>query len=168
MSGGWLGTTGSNDLSSSFFETTIGLGVTLDSFDNIVGVTPSFRADFIDAAPTIDIQDEMFETGIHFFYRTPLNDRLSAMAIVKPSVCSDFTTSDQAFRVFGLGLLNWDCKPNVLSLSFGAVYLDRADLSLLPAVGLTWKPKSKTTLDLRFPESKFAYRLTKHGAESET
>jgi hypothetical protein len=28
--------------------------------------------------------------------------------------------------------------PDKLSLSFGAVYLDRADLPLLPAVGLTW------------------------------
>ncbi|MDG1898064.1 MAG: DUF6268 family outer membrane beta-barrel protein [Fuerstiella sp.] len=140
----------------------------LGSFDNIVGVTPSFRVDFVHAAPSIDIPNELFETGINFFYRKPINDRLSVMAIVRPSVRSDFTTSDQAFRVFGLGLLNWDCKPDVLSLSFGAVYLDRADLTLLPAVGLTWTPKPTTKLDLRFPESKIAYRLTKHSSQSET
>jgi hypothetical protein len=168
VSGGWLGATGKNDLSSSFFETTIGFGVPLGSFDNIVGVTPSFRVDFVHAAPSIDIPNELFETGINFFYRKPINDRLSVMAIVRPSVRSDFTTSDQAFRVFGLGLLNWDCKPDVLSLSFGAVYLDRADLTLLPAVGLTWTPKPTTKLDLRFPESKLAYRLTKHSSQSET
>ena len=168
VSGGWLGATNGNDLSSSFFETSIGLGVPLGSFDSILGVTPSFRADFIDAAPSIDVPSELFETGVNFFYRRPINDRLSAMAIVRPSVRSDFTTSKEAFRIFGLGLLTWECRPDVLSLSFGAVYLDRADLPLLPAVGLTWTPKPTTKLDLRFPESKLAWRLAKDGSESET
>jgi hypothetical protein len=168
LSGGWLGATEKNDLSSSFFETSIGLGVPLGSFDEILGVTPSFRADFIDAAPSIDIPAELFETGVTFFYRKPINDRLSAMAIVRPSVRSDFTTSDEAIRIFGLGLLIWDYKPDVLSLSFGAVFLDRADLPLLPAVGLAWTPKPTTKLDLRFPQSKLAWRLAKDGSHSET
>lgn len=190
VSGGWLGATRGNDLSSSFFETTIGLGVPLgligrkfagsdpkalrhrteqvSNAPNILGITPSFRVDYIDAAPGIDVPAELFETGVNFFYRKPINDRWSAVAIVRPSVRSDFTTSDKAFRIFGLGLLNWDYKPDVLSLSFGAVYLDRADLPLLPAVGLTWTPKPTTKLDLRFPQSKLAFRLAKDGSNSET
>lgn len=191
VSGGWLGATRGNDLSSSFFETSIGLGVPLgligrkfagsdpkvfsrrtehvsNGAPNILGITPSFRVDFIDAAPGIDVPAELFETGVNFFYRKPINDRWSAMAIVRPSVRSDFTTRDEAFRIFGLGLLNWDYKPDVLSLSFGAVYLDRADLPLLPAVGLTWAPKPTSKLDLRFPQSKLAFRLAKDGSNSET
>ena len=58
--------------------------------------------------------------------------------------------------------------PDKLSLSFGAVYLDRADLPLLPAVGLTWTPKPSTRLDLQFPQSRFAWRLAKDGTASET
>lgn len=157
-----------NDLSSRFVEASIGLGVPLGSFDNILGVTPSFRADFIDAAPRVDVPSELFETGLSFFYRKPLHDRLNAMAIVRPSIRSDFTTSNRALRVFGLGLLTWDYDPEVLSLSFGAVYLDRADLPLLPAAGLTWTPRPTMKLDLRFPESKLAWRLDKNGAQSET
>lgn len=191
VSGGWLGATGDNDLSSSFFETSIGLGVPLgliaskfggsdqqafsrhtaqpsNGAPNILGITPSFRVDFIDAAPGIDVPDELFETGVNFFYRKPINDRWSFMTIARPSVRSDFTTSDEAFRIFGLGLLNWDYKPDVLSLSFGAVYLDRVDLPLLPAVGLTWTPKPTTKLDLRFPQSKLAFRLAKDGGNNET
>jgi hypothetical protein len=191
VSGGWLGATRGNDLSSSFFETSIGLGVPLgligrkfagsdqqvssrrteqvaNGAPNILGITPSFRVDFIDAAPGIDVPAELFETGINFFYRKPIDDRWSAMAIVRPSVRSDFTTSDEAFRIFGLGLLNWDYRPDVLSFSFGAVYLDRADLPLLPAVGLTWTPKPTSKLDLRFPQSKLAFRLAKDGGNSET
>ena len=168
FSTGWLEAAGSNDLSSRFIETSVGLGVPLGSFDNILGVTPSFRADFIDAAPTMDVPAELFETGVNFFYRKPIHDRLSAMAVLRPSIRSDFTTSDEAFRIFGLGLLNWDYKPDVLSLSFGAVYLDRADLPLLPAVGLTWTPNPTTKIDLRFPESKVAWRLDKNGGHNET
>jgi len=50
----------------------------------------------------------------------------------------------------------------------GAVYLDRADLPLLPAVGLTWTPRPSTRLDLQFPQSRFAWRLAKDVTASET
>ena len=191
FTGGWLGATDGNDLSSSFFEASIGLGVPLgligrkmsgrelrplgretqvvsNGAPNILGITPSFRVDWIEAAPGIDVPGELFETGINFFYRKPISDRWSAMAIVRPSVRSDFTTSDEAFRIFALALTNWEYVPEKLSLSFGAVFLDRADLPLLPAVGLTWTPQTRTRLDLRFPKSKLAFRLAKDGGNSET
>lgn len=191
LAGGWLGATQGNDLSSSFLETSIGVGIPLGlvrrklsgedeaAFDpepatekagapEILSIAPSFRVDFIDAAQGIDIPAELYQTGVSFFYRKSLNDRLSAMAIVSPGVRSDFTTSDKAFRLFGLGLLTWDCVPEELSLSFGAVYLDRADLPLLPALGLTWMPRTTTRLELQFPQSRLAWRLAKDGGASET
>lgn len=168
FSAGWLEAIGHDDLNTRFVETSVDLGIPLGSFQNILGVTPSFRADVFDVAPTLDVPAELFETGLSFFYRRPIHNQLSAMAILRPSIRSDFTTSDQAFRVFGLGLLNWDYQPELLSLSFGAVYLDRADLPLLPAVGLTWTPKPTVKLDLRFPESKLAWRLDKNGSRYET
>jgi len=168
ISGGWLQATNSDDLSSRYFETSIGLGVPLGSFDNILGVTPSFRMDFIDAAPGLDVPAELFDVGVSFFHRKAINDHLSTMVIVRPSVRSDFTTSDNAFRLFGLGLINWDCVPDELALSFGAVALGRADLPVLPAVGLTWTPDPERRLDLRFPESRLSFRLAKDGAQSET
>ena len=191
FSGGWLGATEGNDLSSSYFETSVGIGVPLglikrkmSRFEepslesgltaaggdapDILGITPGFRVDFIGAADGIDIPAELYETGVSFFYRKPINDRLSAMAIVRPSVRSDFTTSDNAVRIFGLGLLIWDCVPEQLSLSFGAVALGRADLPVLPAVGLTWTPRTTTRLELQFPQSRFAWRLAKDGGASET
>ncbi|MFK7821965.1 MAG: DUF6268 family outer membrane beta-barrel protein [Planctomycetaceae bacterium] len=167
LSGGWLVGT-DNDLNSQFFETSIGLGVPLGSLDNILGVTPSFRVDRIDAADGIDIPSELYEVGVQFFYRKAINDRWSFMGIVRPAIRSDFTTDDQAFRIFGLGLLTKDCIPDYLSVSFGAVFLDRADLPLLPAIGLTWTPRTDMRLDLRFPESRLSHRLQKNGSQSET
>ena len=168
LSTGWMADLGGNGLSSGHLDASIGSGIPLGSFDNIVGVTPRFRIDWIDAEPSIDIPEELYQFELQFFYRRPIREDLSAMAIISPSVRSDLTTSDEAFRIFALGLLNWECVPDRLVLSAGAVYLGRADLPVLPAVGLSWTPNRKTKLDLRFPFSKLSYRLAKDGGRSET
>lgn len=167
VSSGWLADVGDDGLSSSFLEASIGSGIPLGSFDNILGVKPRFRVDWMDAQPTIDIPEELYQFELQFFYRRPIHERLSAMAIVSPSIRSDLTTSDDAFRVFALGLLNWECISDRLTVSAGAVYLGRADLPVLPAIGLTWTPTRKSKLDLRFPASKLSYRLNKDGRRSE-
>lgn len=167
VSGGGVFEFDEGQLNSSFLDVGIGSGIPLGSFDNILGVTPRFRMDWIDAASTIDIPAHLYEFELQFFYRRPIHDRLSLLAIVSPSVRSDLTTSDEAFRVFALGLLNWKCVPNRLTLSAGVVMLGRADLPILPAVGVAWTPNRRTKLDLRFPVTKFSYRIAKHGGWSE-
>ena len=168
VSGGGLTAIGTNDLSTSHIETSVSIGVPLGSFDNILGVRPSFRVDWIDSALTTDVPNGLFESGVQFFWRKPINDRWSFMTIARPSIRSDFTTSENAFKVFALGLLNWSYVPDQLSLSFGAVYLDRADIPLVPAIGLMWTPDRETRLDLRFPQSRYSKRVAKDGSNSET
>lgn len=168
VSGGWLASTDGNDLNTSHVSVSTGLGVPLGSFENILGVTPSFRVDRLDAAAGIDVPTELYEAGIQFFARKPLKDRLTAMMIVRPSVRSDFTTGDNAFRVFGMALLNWEKVPDQLVLSGGVVSLGRADIPVLPAVGLTWTPNVRTKLGLRFPESRWSWRVQRTGNENET
>ncbi len=167
FSSGWLANASGSGLSSSFLETSIGSGIPLGSFNNILAVTPRFRVDWIDAGPLIDIPSQLYQIETQFFYRRPINDRWSAMGIFSPSIRSDLTTSDNALRFFALGLVNWKYIPDRLTLSGGAVYLGRADLPVLPAVGLTWTPTRTTKLDLRFPSSKLAYRLAKDSSRSE-
>ena len=158
----------SGDLNVGYFETSVGLGVPLGSFDRILGVTPSFRVDWLSGDERADVPGELYEVGLQFFYRHKFNNRWSGMAIVRPSIRSDFTTDDNAFRVFGIALLTTQCVPDHLALSFGAVSLGRADLPVLPALGLNWTPTKRTRLDLRFPESRLAHRLARDGSLSET
>ncbi|WP_145416825.1 DUF6268 family outer membrane beta-barrel protein [Planctomycetes bacterium K23_9] len=167
VSGGFLGDVGDGLLSSSNLELSVGTGIPLGSFDNIVGVTPGFRIDWIDADAGIDVPDELYQFEIQFFYRRPISKRLSAMAIVSPSIRSDLTTSDNAFRVFALGLLNWECIPGRLTLSGGVVYLGRADLPVVPAIGVLWKPDPDTKVDLRFPVATISRRIAKDIGRSE-
>ena len=168
VSSGWLGELSAGGVNNAFLDTSIGTGIPLGSFDNILAVAPRFRVDWIDSPDAIDIPSSLYLVESQLFYRRPLNSRLNAMGIFSPSLRSDFTTSENAFRVFALGLLNWEAIQDELTLSAGAVYLGRADLPVLPAVGLSWTPSRRVKLDLRFPESQFAYRLRKNGALSET
>lgn len=167
ISGGYIGDLGDSLLSSSFLDLSIGSGIPLGSFDNIIGVKPRFRIDWVDAAPNIDVPSELYQFELQFFYRRPIHDRLSVMVIFSPSIRSDLTTSKNAFRVFALGLLNWECIPDRLTLSGGAVYLGRADLPVLPAIGVSWTPDRWTKIDLRFPVTRISRRLAKDGGRSE-
>lgn len=168
VSTGWLSGGSGSRLNSNFVELSLETAIPLGSFERIIGLTPSFRTDYIDAGPGVDSPSELHQAGVSFYVPHKINDRWSAMAIVSPSVRSDFTTSDNAFRIFGLALLTWEAKPDRLSVSFGAVYPDRADLPILPAFGLKWTPNPQTVYDIRFPESRFSWRLAKDGCRSET
>ncbi|MEZ6132255.1 MAG: DUF6268 family outer membrane beta-barrel protein [Planctomycetaceae bacterium] len=168
VSGGWLVAANGNDLNNSFLEGSVGLAVPLGSFDNVLGVTPYFRTDWMDASGAIEIPNELFDTGVRLFWKKPVNDRLSITAVVSPSVRSDFTTGDGAIRIFGMGLLTWQKAPDRPALSMGVVYLDRPDIPILPAVGLSWTPNPHTKLDIRFPESRISRRIEKHGSQDET
>jgi hypothetical protein len=90
------------------------------------------------------------------------------MILVTPSVRSDFQTSDNAFRLFGLGLLTWQWVPKTLSVSGGVVYTGRHDFPVLPAMGLLWTPSPLWKYDIQFPSPRISYRLAKSGSEHET
>ena len=168
ITGGGLLDLGDSGLSGSYADFAIGSGVPLGSFENILGVKPRVRIDWLDAPLSLDVPSELYQFELQFFYRRPICERLSAMAIFSPSIRSDLTTDERAFRVFALALVNWDYIPDRLLLSGGAVFLGRADLPVLPAVGVTWTPTATTQLDLQFPNSRLSHRLAKAGGDSET
>ncbi|MEL6107790.1 MAG: DUF6268 family outer membrane beta-barrel protein [Planctomycetota bacterium] len=159
--------TGRDDLSLSFMEVGLGTGIPLGSFDNVVAIRPRFRVDWLDAPESFDLPSQLYDFELQFAYRRVLNERLSLLGVFSPSARSDLTTSEDAFRMFGLGLINWQWIPDRLTISFGAVALGRADLPVLPAMGVQWTPTRRTRLELRFPESRFAYRMAKDGRRSE-
>lgn len=157
---GGMGVT-STDLSASF-------AIPLGSFDNVVVATPFLRTDFLTAAPALDLPEELYETGARFFWRRSLNDDLSVMTIVTPAVRSDFENTNNAFRIFGLGLLIWQAVPETLSLSGGVVHTGRDDFPILPAAGLLWTPTREWKVDIQFPSPRISFRIDKDGCHSES
>lgn len=168
FSGGWVGSGSERDLGMSYVSTSVTGAIPLGSFDNILAVTPSFRVDYVDGPLTPDVPEQLYVTGVNFFWRRSFTERWGVTAMATPSVRSDFRTGDDAVRVFGLLLADLVWWPEELVISFGAVYLDRDDLSVLPAAGLKWTPSPVWTFDLMFPRPKIAHRIAKDGPCSET
>ncbi len=142
--------------------------IPLGSTENVITFTPYIRADLLDAAAIFDVPESLFDTGVKMFWKRPINERLSSMMLITPSVRSDFTTSDGAFRLFGLALLTWQWVPQRLSISGGVVHTGRDDFPILPAMGLLWTPSPEWKVDAQFPSPRISYRLAKNGGQSET
>ena len=149
-------------------DTSASFAIPLGSMDNVISITPYFRADLLDAAAIFDVPDSLYDTGVKMFWRRPISERLGSMILVTPSVRSDFQTGDNAFRLFGLGLLTWQWVPKTLSVSGGVVYTGRHDYPVLPAMGLLWTPSPLWKYDIQFPSPRISYRLAKSGSEHET
>lgn len=149
-------------------DTSASFAIPLGSMDNVISITPYFRADLLEAAAIFDVPESLYDTGVKMFWRRPISERLGSMILVTPSVRSDFQTSDNAFRLFGLGLLTWQWVPKTLSVSGGVVYTGRHDYPVLPAMGLLWTPSPLWKYDIQFPSPRISYRLAKSGSEHET
>ena len=168
FAGGTMVATRSNDLSSSFAETSITLGMPLGSMDNPLAITPGVRVDWMDAPVSFGVPRDLYDIGLEFFYQRTLNDRWKFLGIVRPSIRSDFEAGRTPVRTFGLALFLWDYLPERLTLSMGSVYLGRSDLPPLPAAGLIWTPNSRRRLELQFPRSRWLARIAKVDGVSET
>lgn len=168
VSGGWLGATRRDDLSLSFAEAKVTVGVPLGSLENILAVTPGARIDWIDASQSIEIPSTLYDFGIDLFHTRRINQRWKFLGLLRPSLRSDLVTNRAPIRVLALALLQWEAVPDTATWAIGAVYLGRPDLPVLPAVGLTWTPDPTRKLELQFPRSRMFKRLAKDGAKSET
>ncbi|MFG0253696.1 MAG: hypothetical protein ACF787_01145 [Rhodopirellula sp. JB053] len=153
-------------LNQTFFESRISVGVPLGSLKNILAVSPFFRFDFADGPIEIDVPETLYSTGVTLLQRKEWSERCSTTVLLTPSVRSDFSTGENAFRLFGLGMVNWQISPR-WNVALGAVYFDRSDLSVLPVVGATWTPRPWCKLDLTMPRPRLSYRLWKDGGVAE-
>ena len=168
LSGGYVSDGGSDALSIAHYDVSVRFGVPLGGMDNVVIVAPNFRQEMIDGPSTIDLPNSLYVTGVNFTWMKTISPRLRSLAMVTPSIRSDFEATDDAVRVFGLGLLTYSLIPKKLDASVGVVYLDRDDIPILPALGVTWTPKPWWLFDLNFPRPRIAYRTAKDGAYSES
>ncbi|WP_145091069.1 hypothetical protein [Rosistilla carotiformis] len=168
VSSGYVSDAGEDALSIADYKVSARLAVPLGSFQNLLVLSPSFRQYFVNAGDAIDVPNRLYETGVSFFTRYQWKPGLSILAMVSPQLRTDFETEDHSWRLSGFGLIAWEWIPEVLTVSFGAAYLGRDDLPVLPAVGLDWRPNSDWRLELMFPRPRLLHRIAKNGPLSET
>lgn len=168
VSAGFLSDRGDYRLSQAHYELTTRFAVPIDGMENVLIIAPSIREEIIDAPVGIDIPDSLYNAGVNFTWLKTLSSQWKLTAMLTPSVRSDFNTSEEAFRLFGLGMLTYSYIPDTLDASFGVVFLDRDDIPLLPVLGFTWRPNPFVRIDANFPRPRIAYQTAKCGGESES
>lgn len=153
-------------LDQTFQEIGASFGVPLGSLDNILAVRPFFAATQLSGPTTIDVPETLYDTGVALFNRKVWTPTISTTVVVSPTVRSDFTTGDDALRIFGLGLINWQSRPSMV-WSAGVLYLDRADVGILPVAGFVWTPKPTLKVNGMLPNPGIARRIWKDGGRGE-
>jgi hypothetical protein len=124
-------------------------------------ITPAFNVRYLDGPTTPDLPARLYETYIDFLWLPRLTDRWTAIIGVAPSLYSDFDVDDaDAFRVTGKGLVRYDWVPEQVQIVFGALFLNRDDIRLLPAGGIIWRPAPDRDYEILFPRPKLAHRIT--------
>lgn len=157
-----------NGLGIRTFDLLGTFAVPFGSMDHVISFTPYFRMDQLNANPSLDVPDALYDTGVKAFWKKVQSERITTMVLFTPSVRSDFQSSDQAFKLFGMALLQWQVVPQKLSMTGGAIYTGRQDFPVLPAMGLYWTPSPVWKLDMQFPSPRLSRRLLKDGDKSET
>jgi hypothetical protein len=126
-------------------------------------VSPGFIFHFWDGPDTaltgVDLPAQAYSAFLATDFISPVNQPMGIEVNFTVGMYTDFqhiTTDSLRLTGFGVGWLRLN---NTTTLKFGAEYLDRLDIKLLPAAGIFMMPSSDVKLDLFFPRPKFAWRL---------
>ncbi len=142
--------------------------VPLGSMDHLISFTPFFRMDDLDASSALGLPNSLYEVGVKTFWKRVINERLTTMVLFTPSVRSDFNSSQDAFKLFGSGMLWWKIVPDKVSIFGGAMYTGRQDYPVLPTMGIYWTPSPLWKYDIQFPSPRISRRILKDADVSET
>lgn len=121
-------------------------------------MAPRYNMFILDGPIRTDLPGQLYTASLGFNWFQPINQNWHAMFAVSPGVYSDFqTSSSDAIRITGRALAFYKWTDDV-QVAMGVVYLDRDDISILPAVGLVYSPDEDTKIEVMFPKPKVSRR----------
>lgn len=154
----WLPGGGGGGLGMHKIDTSVVLGFPQPSRKSPLLIRPQFNLYLLDGPVAPDLPAELYDAKVQFRWMRPVGERWIMDIAVAPGYHADFkTNSGDALRItgHGLGLLNWSEQTKV---ALGIVYLDRTDLSLLPAFGIIYTPHDDARWELIMPRPRVAWR----------
>lgn len=122
-------------------------------------LTPFYNGHLLSGPEIVDAPPRLMDTGLEVRWMNQLTPDWGVDVAVSPSWWSDGqNNSRDAVRVTGrvLAAYTWSERTQVIA---GVVYLDRADVSILPAFGLLITPDEATRWELVMPRPRYAKRL---------
>lgn len=158
----WIGT--DSELASMEVNTFLRVAIPLDGTpDNVIALQPGLRTYFLDGPTIVDVPSTLYDAQLSIVWRKKFSERWQTNVWLQPKIRSDFRTDDDAFFFSGGAYAKYVWTPNVFDLYLGAFYLDRDDVSVLPAVGFVWTPTPDWRYEVLLPRPKIAHRLTRIG-----
>ena len=123
-------------------------------------VTPGYEQTLLDGPTLADLPANVYDVTVQFLWMHQLTDRWGIQLGVTPGVHSDFERSDaDSLRIAGRGIAVYEWRDD-LKLVLGVVFLDRNDVSLLPAAGIVWTPHEDIRWELVVPRPRVAWRFS--------
>lgn len=110
-----------------------------------------------------DLPPQLYDLYLDSAWRPQITQRLAVDLGFRVGVYSDFENFDtDAVRYQGrvIGAISW--TPTV-EVRLGAIFLDRVDVSWLPAGGIVWTPDENKRFEILFPNPKLSWRLSQYG-----
>jgi len=159
FTGTWIHRPRQDDYGVSSLELSSTFGLPAPRPDMPLILTPGFAAHYVDGPPGQDVPPRLYDAYLSLRWMGQINDRWAFNVGVTPGVYSDFEQwDDRAIRITGYGFAVYVFGPQ-FKLLLGVAYLDRDDVSLLPAAGFIWKPSDLVTVEAILPRPKIAVRI---------
>ena len=161
LTAAWLNRNGPGEVGVTEVQLFGSLAFPLPTPEKPLVITPGFGFYFVDG-PNNAVQDlpsQVYDAYLEFRWINKINDRWLADLAVSPGVHSDFEHwDDSALRITGRAIAVYTWGPR-LKIILGVIYLDRDDVSMLPAAGIIWTPSDDWSLELVSPRPRIAWRL---------
>ncbi len=123
-------------------------------------IIPMFEAQFLDSPSYVELPATLYGPNLDLIWMPRIGPRLKGILSVGAGWYSDFAGSDDGFRLTGRAIARYDWTPDRLQVVLGALYINRYDNKVIPAVGLIWTPSDDVNFELVFPQTKLARRLS--------
>lgn len=162
----WIG--GDDELQITEVNTMLRVGVPLNAArDSILALQPGLRTFSLNGPEVVDVPEQLYDAQLSIVWRKTYSDRWQTNIWLQPKIRSDFETSEDNFFFSGGAFAKYTWIPDKFDLYFGALYLDRDDISFLPGAGVIWMPTPDWRYELLLPRPKIAKRLVRIGDERE-
>jgi hypothetical protein len=136
-------------------------------------ITPGFAANWLEGPisgmptpPTSggpDLPPRLYDAYLDLAWYPRITESIGAELGARTGVWSDFQdVNSDSIRLLGRALASVALTPN-MDVLFGAVYLDRVDVKLLPAGGVYYRPTPEWDMYLVFPNPKVRRFMTAIG-----
>ncbi|MCA9101361.1 MAG: hypothetical protein KDA63_09435 [Planctomycetales bacterium] len=145
----WLAPSGGDEVGLTELSAGLTLGAPLAG--GAILLSPLYTLSLFDGPGAVDIPSDLHGLSLTIKYFRQFTEGVGAAVWVTPGLYSDFEAANsEAFRLSG-GAVATLQRTATAKWILGVMYLNRANVGLLPAVGLIWTPSDTVRFDLVFP-----------------